>query len=345
MGKRPGAQPARVAHLARDFGYDQGWRTEVHARTLADVDGDRAKDVVAFGDAGVWVALADGAGGFGATKFVIANFGYDAGAWRVARHPRLLADVDRDGTSDLVAFGGSDVNVARSSASPPPPAPNAPSGLFVSGRTSSSIAVSWKDNSADERRFFVDYGKGSTLTSTATAGANVTSRQVGSPAPDTLYCFAVQAESIWGLSAQTARQCQRTLRSGGGGGGGTPTTTTQCGVGLTCPAGYHPVDYDVSPTCPGSLQNDNRTLCTINSGTFTSCGIRNCPSGWHATQFSFNLSCKSSLEGGSLDPNSSACSPNTSSFFACASCPPGYTQDASTQVNFCNGYPQVHCRQ
>jgi hypothetical protein len=454
LGSPSGLGPAYFA--LGGFGVNDGWTIAKHPRLLGDVDGDGRDDVVGFGDAGVWVALADGGGGFKPMQYVIANFGYDAGGWRVARNPRLLADFDRDGKQDIVAFGddgvwvaraagggafeapkfvmadfgylqgwsttrhvrdvadlngdgypdivgfgegavyralggpagfdpirsvlrdltagygyetattprlvgdvtgdgmsdlvafnSASVKVARSGSAPPNAAPKAPSGLSITGRTSSSITVAWADNSSDERSFYINYGKGSSLTGTLTAAANVTTKTLSGLSSDTNYCFSVQAESLWGISAETTQQCARPLPSsgggGGGGGGGPPLTVNQCGVGLSCPAGYHPFDYQTTATCPGNLENDNVTRCAINSGTFTSCGVRNCPSGWHATSFSFNLSCLPSYAGGDLDPNASSCTPDTQSFYACASCPPGYNQDASTSVHFCDGYPQVHC--
>src|SRR5688572_17834683 len=35
--------------VVADFGYDQGWRNNLHVRTLADVNGDTRKDIVGFG--------------------------------------------------------------------------------------------------------------------------------------------------------------------------------------------------------------------------------------------------------------------------------------------------------
>jgi hypothetical protein len=31
---------------------------------------------------------------------VVANFAYDAGGWRVERHPRMMADVNNDGRAE-----------------------------------------------------------------------------------------------------------------------------------------------------------------------------------------------------------------------------------------------------
>ena len=41
-----------------------------------------------------------------APQLVVNNFGYDAGGWRVDRHPRLLADTSGDHRADpIVGFG------------------------------------------------------------------------------------------------------------------------------------------------------------------------------------------------------------------------------------------------
>jgi hypothetical protein len=42
-----------------DFGSNKGWRLDKHVRVLADINGDDLLDIVGFGDAGVFVALAN----------------------------------------------------------------------------------------------------------------------------------------------------------------------------------------------------------------------------------------------------------------------------------------------
>ena len=80
--------------IVGNFGYDAGgWRVEQHPRFLADVTGDGRADIVGFGNAGVWVSLNNGNGTFQTLQMVVANFGYNAGDWRVDRHPRFLADL------------------------------------------------------------------------------------------------------------------------------------------------------------------------------------------------------------------------------------------------------------
>jgi hypothetical protein len=96
-----------------DLGFDSGWRVEKHPRFLADVTGDGRADIIAFGDAGVYIAYNNGDGTFSFTPVpVVADFGYEAGGWRVEKHPRFLADVTGDGRADIIGFGDAGVLVA-----------------------------------------------------------------------------------------------------------------------------------------------------------------------------------------------------------------------------------------
>ena len=65
-----------------------------------------------FGDAGVWTARSNGDGTFQAPQFVLADLGFEAGGWRVEKHPRFLADITGDGRADIVGFGDAGVYVA-----------------------------------------------------------------------------------------------------------------------------------------------------------------------------------------------------------------------------------------
>jgi FG-GAP-like repeat len=106
-------QPMQL--VINNFGYSAGsWRVDRHPRVLADVTGDGRADIVAFGDAGVYIALSNGDGTFTEVGRVIDNFGYRAGGWRVDMHPRVLADVTGAGRADIVGFGGAGVYVALS---------------------------------------------------------------------------------------------------------------------------------------------------------------------------------------------------------------------------------------
>jgi hypothetical protein len=95
------------------FGYEAGdWRVDRHLRYVVDLRGIGIADIVGFGDDGVWVALGDGAGGFGTPQCVVPDFGYVAGGWRVDKHPRFLADLSGTGVLDIVGFGDAGVWVA-----------------------------------------------------------------------------------------------------------------------------------------------------------------------------------------------------------------------------------------
>lgn len=97
------------------FSYDRGWRSENHPRMLSDVNGDGLPDVVGFKDEGVYVALSTGSGLNAAVRWT-NDFGPNNG-WQTGRHPRALADVNRDGRADIVGFGETGVLVALSSGS------------------------------------------------------------------------------------------------------------------------------------------------------------------------------------------------------------------------------------
>ena len=100
-----------------NFGYTAGgWRVDRHPRFLADTTGDGQADIVGFGNAGVYVSRAQPDGSYGPLQLVVDNFGYDAGGWRVDRHPRFLADTTGDGRADIVGFGDAGVYVSRANA-------------------------------------------------------------------------------------------------------------------------------------------------------------------------------------------------------------------------------------
>ena len=96
-----------------DLGYQSGWRVERHPRFVATITGDPKADIVGFGPDGVWMARSLDDGQFAPPGLVRPHFGYDAGGWRVDKHPRFLADTTGDGKADIVGFHDDGVWVAR----------------------------------------------------------------------------------------------------------------------------------------------------------------------------------------------------------------------------------------
>jgi hypothetical protein len=91
-----------------------GWSSQdLYTRHLSDVNGDGMADIVGFGSAGVYVALATGGGHFGPGAFKLSAFGSGAGGWTSDNvFPRELADVNGDGMADIIGFGSAGVYVA-----------------------------------------------------------------------------------------------------------------------------------------------------------------------------------------------------------------------------------------
>jgi hypothetical protein len=89
-----------------DFGVQQGWTSDnSFHRTVADVNGDGADDIIGFGYAGALVALSKGDGTFEVVKFAINDFGRNQGWSSQNSFARDAADVNGDGFADIVGFG------------------------------------------------------------------------------------------------------------------------------------------------------------------------------------------------------------------------------------------------
>jgi len=99
------------------FTYNGGWTSQnVNPRLLGDVNADGRADIVAFGTDGVYVALGQANGSFGATYKAYSKYG-STQTWSTQDAlPRVLGDVNGDGRDDIVGFGDDYVVVAYAQA-------------------------------------------------------------------------------------------------------------------------------------------------------------------------------------------------------------------------------------
>ena len=98
--------------VINDMCYSAGWRIEKHLRFASDLTGNGRVDLIGFGDNGVSVALNNGNGTFQPPRLVLESFGYNAGGWRIDKHPRFVGDLTGDGRLDLIGFGDRGVSIA-----------------------------------------------------------------------------------------------------------------------------------------------------------------------------------------------------------------------------------------
>jgi phospholipase C len=101
-------QPAQF--VLNELGFNQGWNAGF-PRFLADLTADGHPDIIGFGMDGIWTALNNGDGTFQPARLVSADFRFTVG-WRVANHPRFVADLTGDGRADVIGFGDDGVWVA-----------------------------------------------------------------------------------------------------------------------------------------------------------------------------------------------------------------------------------------
>ena len=81
-----------------------------------------------------------------------------------------------------------------------PDRPAAPSGLAATAASSSSIQLTWKDNSTNETSFRVEMKTTGAFKQVLTTAANATSATLNGLAPQTAYTFRVRARGVGGFS-------------------------------------------------------------------------------------------------------------------------------------------------
>lgn len=111
LGDGSGGFSSPVYALAAYAPNQGGWSADRHPRLMADLTGHGPRDIVGFGEEGVWVSLGDGSGGFSAPAYVLADFGVTQG-WLVEQHQRFVVDLTGDGRADLIGYGPNGVLVA-----------------------------------------------------------------------------------------------------------------------------------------------------------------------------------------------------------------------------------------
>ncbi|KAF8871742.1 hypothetical protein CPB84DRAFT_1800521 [Gymnopilus junonius] len=84
-------QPPKL--VLKQFGYNDGWRIEKHARFVADMTGDGRPDIVGLSSQSVYVSYNDGKGSFGSAKEIINAFGSESAEWAMDKTLKYVANL------------------------------------------------------------------------------------------------------------------------------------------------------------------------------------------------------------------------------------------------------------
>jgi len=94
------------APVVSNFNASNGWSTQNdYPRHVSDINGDGFKDVIGFGQAGVFVSFGSANGSFGPATLMIREYGKTTGWSSDNLLHRTLADVNGDGRADVIGFG------------------------------------------------------------------------------------------------------------------------------------------------------------------------------------------------------------------------------------------------
>ncbi|WP_052754523.1 BPSL0067 family protein [Calothrix sp. 336/3] len=98
-----------------------GWaNNKDFPRMMADINGDRRADIVAFGETQVFVSLGNGNGTFQAATASSPGFTKNRGGWTNHNDfPRMMADVNGDRRADIVGFGETQIFTSLNLPTPP----------------------------------------------------------------------------------------------------------------------------------------------------------------------------------------------------------------------------------
>ena len=112
-------QTAHIDGSGTNFGEAQGWTDATTPRFIVTDPKTGYDDIIAFGNAGVYVAMGQnpnthGGEPFGQVYLAMRDFGSDQG-WSVGTTPRLVGDVTGDLIPDIVGFGYNSTFVAAGS--------------------------------------------------------------------------------------------------------------------------------------------------------------------------------------------------------------------------------------
>jgi hypothetical protein len=168
--------PLKTA-LAGAFNPANGWTSQnAFPRHMADVNGDGLADIVGFGHGGVYVSLATGSGNFAPMKIGLAGTFNPVNGWTSDNlYPRQLADVNGDGSADIVGISTFGVYVALANGDGSFAAPQVKLAAFnpANGWTSdNSFHREMADVNGDHMADIVGFGNGGVYVSLATGGGN-----------------------------------------------------------------------------------------------------------------------------------------------------------------------------
>jgi type IV secretory pathway TrbF-like protein len=97
-----------------------GWSSQNdYPRMVADMNNDGRTDIVGFGNAGTLVSYQNADGAFAPVVVAVNNFGkaVAGGGWSSQNdYPRMVADMNNDGRTDIVGFGNAGTLVSYQNA-------------------------------------------------------------------------------------------------------------------------------------------------------------------------------------------------------------------------------------